>query len=114
MTEHQKAALRIADNRLAELAVWDAKLLALEFKSLLEIDLKAELSCDLAITGFAPPEIDRLVEAVGEKEDAAKDDVMPVLEDNAGPRWRASATCLSWATTGSSAVMRALPSPTRH
>ncbi|HEX3302153.1 MAG TPA: ParB/Srx family N-terminal domain-containing protein, partial [Thermomicrobiales bacterium] len=77
LTDDQVKALRIADNRLAELAGWDSNLLALEFNDLLEIDLKAELSFDLAITGFAPAEIDRMVEAARENEEAAKDDAVP-------------------------------------
>lgn len=62
LDDAQKRALRIADNRLAELAGWDRDLLAIEFKDLLALDLKLDLSFDVAITGFAPAEIDRLVD----------------------------------------------------
>ena len=50
--EAQKRALGLADNRLAELAGWDPDLLALEFKDLLDFDLKLDLTFDLSITGF--------------------------------------------------------------
>ncbi|ESR23775.1 site-specific DNA-methyltransferase [Lutibaculum baratangense] len=60
LDDAQKRALRIADNRLAELAGWDREMLALEFRDLLELDLKLDLSFDLTITGFESPEIDQL------------------------------------------------------
>jgi hypothetical protein len=61
----QKKALRIALNRLAELSGWDEGLLGLEFQELLELDLSLDLSFDLAITGFAAPEIDALIVTAG-------------------------------------------------
>ena len=39
LDEAQKRALRLADNKLAELAGWDETLLALEFSDLLKLDL---------------------------------------------------------------------------
>ena len=38
LDDAQKKALRIADNRLAELAGWDQDILAIEFSSLIELD----------------------------------------------------------------------------
>lgn len=58
MTEAQRRAYIIADNRLAELAGWDDELLKLEFGDLLELELDFEIE----VTGFATAEIDRLVE----------------------------------------------------
>ena len=55
LTPAQVRAFMIADNRLTEIAVWDDRLLAEQFRdlSLLELDFSLEL------TGFEMPEIDR-------------------------------------------------------
>lgn len=58
MTDAQRRAYIIADNRLAELAGWDQDLLKLEFGDLLELDLDFEIE----VTGFASAEIDHLIE----------------------------------------------------
>ncbi len=60
MTEAQKRAYIIADNRLAELAGWDEEVLAIELQALGEIDL----DFDLEITGFETAEIDLLIESL--------------------------------------------------
>ncbi|MCZ6772727.1 MAG: site-specific DNA-methyltransferase [Proteobacteria bacterium] len=60
LTQAQKRAYIIADNRLAELAGWDEELLAVEFKFLTEIDIEF----DVGITGFETAEIDLLIEGV--------------------------------------------------
>lgn len=52
LSEADAKALRIADNRLAELASWDEEALALEFGDLLELDY------DVEITGFDTVDID--------------------------------------------------------
>jgi DNA modification methylase len=62
----------IADNKLAELAGWDREVLALELQGLLDLDL----DFDVSITGFETPEIDILIEELGEKADPA-DEVPP-------------------------------------
>jgi hypothetical protein len=80
LDDAQKRALRIADNRLAELAGWDQKILALEFKDLLSIDLKLDLSFDMAVTGFAPAEIDRMIDQTTESTAAEKDNSLPDLD----------------------------------
>lgn len=56
LTEHQKRAYRIADNKIAENAEWDFSILAEELK-----DLGENLSIDLAVTGFETGEIDVLI-----------------------------------------------------
>src|SRR5262245_3425871 len=48
LTEAQKRAYVLADNKLAELAGWDPKLLAIEFQYLTDLDL----DFDATITGF--------------------------------------------------------------
>jgi len=55
LSEAQKRAYIIADNRLAELAGWDEALLAIELRYLAEIDFTVEL------TGFATAEIDLVI-----------------------------------------------------
>ena len=67
MTEAQKSALIIADNRLAENAGWDRELLALEFQHLDSL----EFDFDLTITGFEAPEIDLLIQGDGEVDPTA-------------------------------------------
>jgi DNA modification methylase len=52
MTEAEKRAYIIADNKLALNAGWDQEILAIEFQGLLD------LGFDLAMTGFELPEID--------------------------------------------------------
>ena len=66
LTEAQKRAYILADNRLALSAGWDEELLALEFA-----DLK-ELGFDLEITGFDTDEIEKLFADSGG--DVADDD----------------------------------------
>ena len=58
MSEAQKRAYVIADNRLAELAGWDEEILAEEFDALIALDP----GFDLSITGFELGEIDGLIE----------------------------------------------------
>jgi DNA modification methylase len=83
LDEAQKRALRIADNKLAELAGWDRELLALEFKDLLELDLRVDLSFDTTITGFAAAEIDRLVEGDSTKAEVSEDETPEPDRDRA-------------------------------
>jgi len=57
MTEAQRRAYVLADNKLAENAGWDRELLALELQGLLEMDLDFEVT----LTGFEMGEIDVLI-----------------------------------------------------
>ena len=59
LSEAQKRALLIADNKIAENAGWDRERLAIELPELAE--LLIEESLDISITGFEPVEIDQLV-----------------------------------------------------
>ena len=61
LSEAQLRAFMIADNRLAEQASWDDKLLGEHFRALGEV----ELDFDLEATGFEVAEIDLLIEGVG-------------------------------------------------
>jgi ParB-like chromosome segregation protein Spo0J len=56
LTEAQKAAYRLADNRIALNAGWDEALLAAEVSKLQELG-----DVDLALTGFGADELDRLL-----------------------------------------------------
>lgn len=56
LTETQKRAYVLADNKLAEKAGWDRELLALELGDLAV--LLPEIDCDLTLTGFDSGEID--------------------------------------------------------
>ncbi len=60
LSEAERRAFMIADNRLAELASWDRKRLGEEFEELKGL----ELDFDLSATGFEIGEIDLKVEAV--------------------------------------------------
>lgn len=79
LTDAQKRALAIADNRLAENATWDEQLLAQELKVLTEL----EIDFDVTITGFETAEIDILIESIDPAEDVDEgDDIPPVEPDS--------------------------------
>ena len=74
MSEDEKRAYVLADNKLALNAGWDEDLLAAELGALLSVDLHFEVG----ITGFSIPEIDGILEAVEPAEPGdPKDDVIP-------------------------------------
>lgn len=58
LTDAERRAYIIADNRLAELAGWDREILALEFNALSDMDF----DFDLEITGFETAELDLLLD----------------------------------------------------
>jgi DNA modification methylase len=64
LSKGQLKALRIADNRLAQQAHWDERLLGESFLELKEIDIEF----DLSITGFSLPEIDLTLQKLHEAE----------------------------------------------
>lgn len=73
LSDAEKRAYIIADNRLAERAGWDRETLAIELQNLTISDI----SFDIAITGFETPEIDLMIgelDAPGTEDDA---DVIP-------------------------------------
>lgn len=59
LSEAEIKALRIALNRIADLAEWDEEKLVIELQNLLELDF------DLDLTGFETPEIDLIFEEAG-------------------------------------------------
>ena len=78
LTDPQKRALRLADNKIALNAGWDIEILKLE---LAELSLP-EIDIDLALTGFAPGEIDVVLADSPDPDD----DVIPAVSAN--PRCR--------------------------
>jgi DNA modification methylase len=58
LSKAQLKALRIADNRLAQHAHWDERLLGENFLEMKELDL----DFDLSVTGFSLPEIDLAIQ----------------------------------------------------
>ena len=74
MSEDEKRAYVLADNKLALNAGWDEDLLAGELGAL----LSADLDFDVSLTGFSIPEIEGVLEAVAPKEPGnPEDDVLP-------------------------------------
>ncbi len=74
MTEAQKRAYVLADNKLALNAGWDEDLLAEELGELLSLDL----DFDIDITGFSIAEVDNLIDGAVPKEDGdPADDILP-------------------------------------
>src|SRR5215471_9649263 len=60
LSEADKRAYILADNKLAEKAGWDKQLLAIELQGLIDLDVEIEL------TGFEMPEIDLILEDASE------------------------------------------------
>lgn len=74
MSEDQKRAYVIADNKLALNAGWDEDILAEEFEALLSSDL----DFDIGITGFTISEVDSLIDgAVPEEDGDPEDNILP-------------------------------------
>jgi len=74
LSDSERRAYVIADNRLAELAGWDHEILAIELQALSDMDLDFELE----ITGFETAEIDLLLDDVVGDHDSADDVHEPV------------------------------------
>ena len=78
MSEAEKRAYILADNKLALNAGWDEELLGLELGELAELGSELELNFDLDITGFSIAEIDGLVDGLAhEEDDNPIDDALP-------------------------------------
>jgi DNA modification methylase len=60
LTETEKRAYVLADNRLAEKAGWDKEMLTIELQALIDLDF------DVAITGFETPEVDIILDEAAE------------------------------------------------
>jgi hypothetical protein len=83
LDDARERALRIALNRLPELATWDREALGLEFTELFEMSLDVDLGFSFDVTGFSSPERDALIEATRVAND---DEVDAAIEEDAmGP-----------------------------
>src|SRR5262245_2365167 len=60
LSETEKRAYVVADNKLAEQAGWDRELLAIELQGLIELDI------DIELTGFDMAEVDLILEEARE------------------------------------------------
>jgi HPt (histidine-containing phosphotransfer) domain-containing protein len=76
LSEAEKKAYILADNRLAEKAGWDNEVLAIELQGLVD------LGFDVLLTGFEPAEVDIIIEGIGD-ESEQPENVVP--EENSGP-----------------------------
>src|SRR5712691_10043172 len=65
LSEIQKRALRIADNKIALNAGWDLEILQLELSELASLDV----DIDLTMTGFSTGEIDVILTSAGDPDD---------------------------------------------
>src|SRR5215471_4964268 len=73
LTEADKRAYILADNRLAELAKWDKEVLAIELQGLIDLNIDTE------VIGFDSPELDLILDEAGEatEEAAGSEDEVP-------------------------------------
>ncbi|HEV7267614.1 MAG TPA: ParB/Srx family N-terminal domain-containing protein [Falsiroseomonas sp.] len=71
--EAERRAYALADNKLAENAGWDRRLLALELQYVAELDI----DFDLTLTGFETAEIDLLFESLGPAAEPDAADALP-------------------------------------
>jgi DNA modification methylase len=79
LTESQRMAFLIADNRLTENSSWDERLLGEQLKILSELDL----DFDLDTIGFEAPEIDIFIEGLTVVPEADPDDRVPEITKSA-------------------------------
>jgi DNA modification methylase len=90
LSEHQRRAFMIADNRLTENTDWDNRLLGEQLKILSE----AELDFTLETTGFEMGEIDLIIENLAPADDGEDDpadlllDPSPVQVSRSGDLWK--------------------------
>lgn len=82
MSEAQKRAYIIADNKLAENAGWDDDLLSIELQGLYEMELDFELE----VIGFETPEIDFMLQSSSDAPgETSKSDTVPEIDDKRPP-----------------------------
>ncbi len=103
LSDVEKRAYILADNRLAEKAGWDREILAIELQALVSLDFEVEL------TGFETAEVDLILEEATEAAGGpgGREDETPVYK--AGPAVTVRATCGSLDPTASTARTRGTP-----
>src|SRR5580704_16693232 len=77
LTESQRMAFLIADNKLTENGSWDERMLGEQLKILSEL----ELDFDLETIGFEVPEIELLIDGLNTVPEVDPDDRLPELSD---------------------------------
>lgn len=109
LTDTQKRALALADNKIASNAGWNPTILATELGELSV--LLPECNLDLRITGFEAPEIDNLMGALSDPERDPQDEI-PQLADVAisrrGDLWTLGHHHLYCGDSGNPVDVRAL------
>lgn len=83
LSEAQKKALRLADNKIALNAGWDIEILKLELDEIATLDV----DFDLSLTGFASGEIDVVLKAVNDPDDEVIPAVPSEPRTNLGDIW---------------------------
>lgn len=88
MSEKDKKAYILADNKLAENAGWDLHILKLELQGLLEFDT----DFDITLTGFSTPEIDLIlhedITSASKKNDDVAEDIQVPARVKRGDIWQ--------------------------
>jgi DNA modification methylase len=79
LTESQRTAFLIADNKLSENSSWDERMLGEQLRILSEL----ELDFDLEAIGFEVPEIDLLIDGLNAAPETDPDDRLPEISDSA-------------------------------
>ena len=79
LTDSQRMAFLIADNKLTENGSWDERMLGEQLKILSEL----ELDFDLEAIGFEVPEIDLLIDGLNAVPETDPDDRLPEISDSA-------------------------------
>ena len=79
LSQAERKAYLLADNKLALNAGWDLELLALDLGELIDLDF------DLDLTGFALAEVDSILDAAAEADPAAPDPVLDRVSLHSGP-----------------------------
>ena len=102
LTEAQRRAYRIADNKLTELGTWDEALLSAELNDLLAEDY------DLSLIGFDDAELEALLAGEVDPETAPAR-ARTMFQRPLKPRSVVRAIFGCWASIGCSAVTRPLP-----
>ena len=100
LSEAERRAYIIADNKLAQKAGWDREILAIELQGLIDLDFDVEL------TGFEMDEIDILLDDVDEARREPRGRKMKARSPCRGRVSVRQVTCGSWGTIASCAVMR--------
>ncbi len=87
LTEAQAKAYMLADNKLTDRSTWNLELVAVHLKELSEM----ALDFNIEDTGFELPEVDLLIQGLGEQPAASEDDEFEVEEgppiSRAGDLW---------------------------